>query len=164
MLVSADIIRLAFLREQPPPAVANQFITARITGESIAMTPTVTVSNELDPSGQVRDSILTGATTAGAANFEVSRNPWLDLILAAAACGNWGVGSYGGVAVTANQLIPSMLLHLFNIEKRFTMPDVPGPVYSFHRFPHSAISQATVSITPGAPITGTANVSGGPME
>jgi hypothetical protein len=160
MLVSADILRLAFLRTEPPAAPVDQALLARLTGESIAMAPTVTNSNELDPSGQVRDSILTGASTSGGVNFEASRNPWLDEMLAAAACGAWGVGEYDGAAVAADQLVPSALLSLYTIEKAWTMPDDSE---SFHRFLNCAVAGLSLAITPGEPITGAVTISGGPM-
>src|SRR5262245_27549519 len=137
MLVSADILRLSFLRTSPPPAVANQALLARITGESISMAPTVTNSNELDPSGQVRDSILTGAATSGSVNFEASRNPWLDEMLAAASASAWGTGEYDAVAVTPDQLIPDQLLSIYTIEKGWKMPDASD---SFHRYLQCAVS------------------------
>ena len=163
MLVSADTIKLSFLRTTPPPDVANQALLARITGESIAMAPTVTNSNELDPSGQVKDSILTGAATAGSVNFEASRNPWLDEMLAAACAGKWGVGNVGTppVPVTADQLIPTAQLNLYTIEKDWTMPDAS---HSFHRFMQCAVSGISLAITPGEPITGAVAIAGGPMQ
>src|SRR5215831_9179169 len=121
MLVSADTVRLAFLRTTPPPTIANQALLARITGETITMAPTTVVSGELDPSMQVRDSIVTGAATTGAVNYEASRNPWLDEMLSAAVYSEWGVGSYNAVPLTADQLIAAKELKPSTTEKDWTM-------------------------------------------
>jgi len=161
MLVSADTVRLAFLRTTPPPTIANQALLARITGETITMAPTTVVSGELDPSMQVRDSIVTGAATTGAVNYEASRNPWLDEMLSAAVYSEWGVGSYNTIPLTADQLIAAKELKLYTIEKDWTMVD---STHSYHRFLESAIAGLTLAITPGQPITGSVNISGGPME
>lgn len=164
MTVPADLLRLAFGKEAGVPPVlpaAPVFRLARITSESIALTPQTQNSAELDPSGQVRDSILTGATTAGDVNFEVSNNPWLEEMFAAVLRSAWGVGNYNAVALTPDELIVGQLLLFYTIEKRWTMA---GGVFDYHRFRNSAIASLALTIAPGNPISGSLSVSGGTMD
>lgn len=164
MTAAADGLRLAFGKEAGTPPdlpVPPVFQLARVTSENIALAPQVRASNELDPSGQVRDSILTGATTTGDVNFEVSHNPWLEEMFSAVMRNDWGVGNYDGVALLPDQLIVGQLLKFYAVEKRFALP---GDVFTYHRFHHDAIAQMAITIAPGNPITGSLNVSGGPMD
>lgn len=164
MTASADSLRLAFGKEAGVPPVLPdppQFQLARITSETLALTPQVVNSGELDPSGQVKDSILTGATSGGDVNFEVSNNPWLEEMLAALMRNDWGVGNYNGVQVTADQLIVGQLLNRYTVEKRFTLED---GAFTYHRFPHSAVASGVITISPGNPITGTFSISSGGQD
>ena len=155
MPTSADSVRLAIIREtgNPPVTPATPaFIVARMTGESLAFTPETTLSAELDPSGQVRDSILTGGASAGDVQFEVSNHSAFEEYLAAVFGKEW----------VTNVLTPGTGLFLYTVEKTFQ--DIPTPgAQSYHRFGHSAFSNLSVAITPGSPITGAATVSGGEM-
>lgn len=156
MPVSADVVRLAIVKETGnPPAtpVSPVFTVARMTSESVAFTPETTLSAELDPSGQVRDSILVGGASAGDVSFEVSDHAAFEEYLSAVFGNGWNT----------NTLIPATNLFLYTIEKTF--PGVPAAgSSSYHRFLHSAFSSLTLNITPGSPINGTASISGGIMD
>src|SRR5262245_21668242 len=164
-LVSADTIRLAMKRTAPawsPPLTANHWLIAALTGEGVAFAPTTTTSQRLDPSGQVRDSILTGGTTTGPVNFEVSRNPWFDEMLEAVIAGAWGGGTWSGAPnADTDRCVPAQALHMYVLEKRFKMPD---DSYSYHRYSDCAVQQMAITITPGEPITGNVTIAGGPLE
>lgn len=164
-MTTADTTRLAIakLTGTPPALPATPaWQLARFTGESVNFTPTTVNSSELDPSGQVRDSILTGGSTAGAVNFEVSRNPFLEDLLAAVFRNDWGVGTEGEppVAIGADELIPGTSLSSWAIEKRFQVGDAPAS-YTFHRFMPSGVDTLEITIAPGDPISGNANFNGG---
>jgi len=165
--VPADLLQLAFGKEAgtPPTLPATPvLLLARVTSENIALTPQVQNSAELDPSGQVRDSILTGASTTGDVNFEVSNNPWLEEMLAAVLRNDWGVGMYNAIAVTPDELVPAGLLNFYTVEKRWTMPGGPPAIHDYHRFRNCAVAQMAITIAPGAPINGSLTVSGGMMD
>ena len=153
MTVSADTVRLAMVRETgtpPAPPATPSMLVARMTSESLAFASTTTTSNELDPSGNIRDSILTGGASTGDVAFEVSDNAWFEEMLAGVFGNDWA----------ADVLVPDTNLYLYLIEKMF--PDVPVPGEdSYHSFRDSAFVSATITITPGSPITGTATVNGG---
>jgi|SRR6185436_12779504 len=164
-MTSADSARLAIARMTGNPPVipaTPAWQVARFTGESIAFQPTVTQSGELDPSGQVKDSILTGGQTSGAVNFEVSKNPFLEDLLAGVFRNEWGTGDAGTppVAIGADDLIPGLILESFAVEKTFQVADAPL-TYTYHRFAPSGVESLSISIDPGQPITGTANMTGG---
>src|SRR5262245_20704217 len=164
MPVPADTLRLAFGAEAgTPPTLPTPptWQLARITTESIALAAQTQPSAEPDPSGQVRDSILTGANTAGDVNFEVSNNPWLEEMLSALLRNNWGTGSFDATPLTPDELIVGALLKTYTIEKRWTMP---GNVYNYHRFRNCAVATGAITIAPGAPISGTLHVIGGPLD
>ncbi len=163
-MTSADTTRLAIVEMTgTPPAIPAPpaWQVARFTGEGVAFQPTTVESGELDPSGQVKDSILTGGATTGAVNFEVSKNPFLEMLLEGAFRNEWGTGNAGTppLPVGADDLIPGLILKPYAIEKRFQVIDNPAS-YRFHRFAPSGIDSLTMSITPGQPITGSANFSG----
>lgn len=152
-VISADTARLAIVREtgNPPNTPATPvFIVARMTGEGVAYAPTTAVSAELDPSGQVRDSIVTGGETTGDINFEASTNDFFDTALAAVFGNTWA----------SDVLVPNTQLQLFTLEKTFQDVPVAGSK-SYHRFPHTAFAGINLDITPGSPISGSASVSGG---
>lgn len=156
MPISADGTRLAIVKMTgtPPSVPATPvFITARMTGESVAYAPTSTTSGELDPSGQVRDSIITGGATTGDVNFEVSDNAFLEEGMSAV---------FGAVWVTT-ELIPGLSLAPYMLEKTF--PGIPAAgSNSYHRFEDTVFSGMTLNVTPGSPLTGSLAVSGGPLE
>jgi hypothetical protein len=164
MIVPADTLRLAFGAEAGTPPVlpaTPPFQLARITSETIALNAQTQNSAELNPSGQVSDSILTGANTTGDVNFEVSNNPWFEEMLSALLRDVWGTGMYDGVALTPDQLIVGALLKTYTIEKRFSMP---GGVFDYHRFRNCAVANGSITITPGAPIVGKVTIAGGPLD
>lgn len=164
MTTAADSLQLAFGKEvgNPPalPATPNLQL-ARITSETIALAAQTQNSAELDPSGQVKDSILTGATTGGDVNFEASNNPWLEEMLASVCRNEWGVGMYDAVALTPDQLIVGGQLDFYTIEKRWAMA---GGAFSYHRFRSNAIAAMSIAIAPGNPINGSVSISGGAMD
>ncbi len=156
MTVSADTVRLAIVKETgnpPNTPVSPAFIVARMTSESVAFTPETALSAELDPSGQVRDSILVGGASAGDVSFEVSDHAAFEEYLSAVFGNGW----------STNTLTPATNLFLYTIEKTFQGVPAAGSK-SYHRFLHSAFSSLTLNITPGAPINGTASISGGVLD
>jgi len=153
-VISADVFQLGAVRNTgaPPVTPANPaFMLARLSSESLNFQPTTIVSPELDPSGQVRDSILTGARTTGAIELPVSRHGYFDEMLAAVMRGAW----------SANVLKVGSTLALYTLEKRFTNP-AGGFIY--HRINDAAVASASVSISPGREITASVNYSGGTMD
>jgi len=156
MPISADSASLAIvaMTGTPPTVPATPvFISARMTGEAVNYAPTTTTSGELDPSMQVRDSILTGGETTGDISYEVSTNDFFETAMAAVFGGTW----------TADVLEPGTLLPQYLLEKKF--PDIPtvGST-AYHRFENTVFSGMTMEVTPGAPITGSLSVSGGVLE
>jgi len=154
--VSADSARLAIVRETGSPSApptTPAWIVARMTGEGITFAPTTTESGELDPSGQVRDQILTGATSTGPINFEVSNHDAFEEYLAAVFGNDWA----------ADELIPATSLFLYTVEKTWQLPGPPA-AESYHRFANSAFAELALTITPGEPIRGVATVNGGPFD
>src|SRR5215510_1902661 len=130
--VSADSARLAIVRETGSPSApptTPAWIVARTTGEGISFAPTTTESGELDPSGQVRDSILTGAATTGPINFEVSNHAAFEEYLAAVFGNAWA----------ADELIPGTNLYLYTVEKTWQLPGPPA-TQRYHRFANSGFS------------------------
>ena len=155
MPITADTVRLAIVREtgNPPAApVPPVFIQARMTGEGVAFTPQTALSAELDPSGQVRDSILVGGATTGDVKFEVSNHDAYEEYHAAVFGNEWAL----------DELIPDTSTFYYLVEKTF--PDIPivGDE-SFHRFEHSVFSSLAINIAPGSPVNGSATLIGGEM-
>ena len=172
-VMSADLFRLAAIELDVAGAIpaTPAWTQARITGESINFTPNTTTSNELDASGQVRDSILTGATVSGNVEMEVSYNPFFEVCLAAVFRNDWGTGSEGDGAdppvvttVSANELIPAKTLGQFAIEKTFFGPVGSGIVDQYQTFKPVAFDSLAISIAPNAPITASLAVIGGLLE
>ncbi len=156
MPVSADGVRVAFVAETgtpPTTPLTPVFTSARITGESLAFNATTIVSAELDPSAQVRDSILVGGESTGGLNLEVSSHEAFDTYLAAVFGGAW----------VADVLIPGTSLPTYTVEKTFPGVPVPGES-SYHRFVNSAFNAVNMSITPGQAVTAVANITGGPLS
>lgn len=153
-VISADVFQLGAVRETgtPPATPSNPaFMLARLSSESLNFQPTTIVSPELDPSGQVRDSILTGARTTGAVEMPVSRHDYFDDVLAAVLRSTWNT----------NVLKVGSTLALYTLEKRFTNP-AGGFIY--HRVNSAAVASASISISPGREITASVNYSGGTMD
>jgi hypothetical protein len=153
MPISADGASLSIVAMTGTPPVvpvSPVFITARMTGETVNYAPTTTVSNELDPSGQVRDSIVTGGETTGEVSFEISDNDFLEAAMSAVFGGQW----------VADELVPANTLPTYLVEKRFPGIPIAGDV-SYQRFPDSVFSALNLAITPGSPLTGSVSVSGG---
>lgn len=153
MTVSADATRLAFVRKTGTPPVTPAdpaFKVFRMTGESVADNNTFQSSNELDPSGQVRDAYVVDQSTSGAINFEVTDHTAFQEALAAL----FGADFTG----SPSRLTPGTNLFLYLLEKRF---DLGGGSYSFHRFDMSTFAELQLSISPGSPVSGVLNVAGG---
>jgi hypothetical protein len=124
---------------------------ARLSSESLNFQPTTIVSPELDPSGQVRDSILTGARTTGSIELPVSRHAYFDDALAAVMRGAW----------STNVLDVGSTMALYTLEKRFVNP---AGGYIYHRINDAAASSMSISISPGREITASVAYSGGTMD
>lgn len=172
-VISSDVFQLGVVKLTggPPPVIpaTPAFILARLSGESINFQPTTSISPELDASGQVRDSILTGARSTGSVELPLSRHPYFDDALAAVLRSAWGTGTKGDgsgpppvtSAVTADELIVGNTLSLYCVEKRFSNP-AGGFIY--HRFNDSAVASMSLSISPGKEIGVSVAYSGGTMD
>lgn len=155
MTVSADLLRLGFVRETTPgvtPATPP-FITARITSEALNYNPTTSLSNELNPARQVSDVIVSGGSSGGDVGFEISRNAWFEEMLSAALGNDWDATLDGRLEV-------GPLLKTYTIEKRFTL-DAAAPAYDFHRIIRGAVDAMQLTFTPGGPDTGSVTIVGG---
>lgn len=143
MSTSSDLVQVAFVPEvtygTTPATPAFQKV--RITGEGIAFAPTTTKSNEMNPSRQVTDSILTGGSVSGDLSFELAYETWFDELLSGALCTDWA----------ADTLEIGISLKSYTIEKKIP---VPGGTTQYHRFAGCCVSQFSLDIKPNAPITG----------
>lgn len=168
----ADLTRLAFGRLNDSlllPATPAMMV-ARMSSETLAFAPTVVESPELDPSGQLRDSILVGSGSTGNVEFPLVRSDWFHAMLAAVFRSDWGEGMVSdetapGVfsaprAVLADELIPGREVHMFDVEKLFATPDAP----SYHVFRRNAVGSLALRVVPNDLLTGTVALLGSEME
>lgn len=158
MAVSADLLRLAIVRETTPGVTpANPaFQLLRVTSESLSYSPETQLSNELNPARQVSDVIVTGGQSNGDIAFEVSSNPGFELLLEGVLGNLWG-GS-------GDELWVGNLLLTHTVEKRFTINAAdPDPLarYEYNRLVRGLIDAMTLTFTPGGPATGSASLLGG---
>lgn len=168
----ADLTRIAFGRltaalELP---AAPAMMVARISTESLAYTPTVVESPELDPSGQLRESILVGSGSSGNVDFPMVRSDWFHAMLAAVFRNEWGTGLVSdetapGVfaaprAVAPDELIPGKLVHMYHVEKMYQTPDAP----SYHLFRREAIGSMALRVVPNDLLSGTVALLGSEMD
>lgn len=154
MTVSADLFRLAFVRETTPgvtPATPP-YLVARITSEGLNYNPTTTLSNELNPARQVTDVIVSGGSSGGDVAFEMSRNDWFEEMLSAVLGNEWD-------ATLADRLEVGPILKTYTIEKRFTL-DAGASVYDYHRIVEAAVDAMQLTFTPGGPNTGSVTILG----
>jgi hypothetical protein len=154
MTVSADLLRLAFVRETTPgvtPATPA-FQVARITSEGLNYNPTTTLSNELNPNRQIADIIVAGGASGGDCGFEVSRNPWFEEMLSAALGNDWDI-------TLPDRLEVGPLLKTYTIEKRFTL-DAAAPAYDYHRIIRAGVDAMTLNFSPGAAASGNVTIVG----
>src|SRR5262245_8555016 len=162
MAVSADLLRLAIVREATPgvtPATPA-FQLLRATSESISFSPETQLSNELNPARQVTDVIVTGGQSGGDIAFELSSNPGFELLLEGCLANLWGGDG------TGDQLWVSDKLLTHTVEKRFTIDadaPVPADQYEFNRVVRALVDQMTITLTPGGPATGSATILGGAL-
>jgi hypothetical protein len=154
-MLSADLVRVAFVEQTGTPPVTPAtpiFTVARLTGEAVAFTPTVTTSAEFDASGNIRDSILTGGESTGDLSLEISDHAAFEEYLEAVL----------GASFVADVLKNGPGQKFYLLEKMF--PDIPtAGADSYHRFDKTSFSTLTISIAPGTPITGSVGTMGGPM-
>lgn len=149
MPTSADLVQIAIVPEVvygTTPA-SPTFYVIRTTGESLAFAPSVTISNEMNSSRQVTDSILTGGQSTGDLNFELAYEEWFELLIEAAMCSTWYAESIG-ISTTVRS---------FTIEKRIP---VPGGTTQYHRFTGCTVNGFSLNITPNQPITGSFTILG----
>lgn len=167
----ADLTRIAFGRLNASLALpANPvMLVARISSESLAYAPTVVESPELDPSGQLRDSILVGEGSSGSVEFPLVRSEWFHAMLEGAFRNTWGTGMVSdetspGVfsaprAVGPHELVPGKLVHMYDVEKMYQTPDVA----SFHHFYKEAVGSLSLRVTPNDILSGTVALLGSEM-
>ena len=143
MSTSTDLVQVSFVPEviYGTTPTNPQFELVRMTGEGIAFAPTTTKSNEINPYRQVTDSILTGGQVTGDINFELAYESWFETLLAGALCNDW----------SSDFLKIGLELKSFTIEKKIP---VPGGITQYHRFTGCVVSQLSIDIKPGSPITG----------
>jgi hypothetical protein len=143
MTTSADVVRLALVTETvygDTPATPS-FNVVRLTGESLAFSPTTTISAGMNPKRMVEDSILTGGAVSGSINFELSKELWFDTMLAAVMCNDW----------TVNVLKIGTILKSVTVQK--TIPTTPT-TDDFHAINGAIANGMTLTIAPNAAITG----------
>jgi hypothetical protein len=167
----SDLTRLAFgkLNSSLAMPASPAMLVARMSTESLAYAPNVVESPELDDSGQLRDSILVGASSQGAVEFPMTRHPWFEDMLAAVFRSSWGTGTYGDnsddpdifvdTAVGANSMIPAKALSLYGVQKRFQAPG--GNKY--HLFDKVGVNSLSLRVQPNEILMGTVNLVGGVM-
>jgi hypothetical protein len=168
----ADLTRLAFgkLNASFVLPATPAMLVARIASEGLVYTPNVVESPELDPSGQLRDSIFVGATSAGPVEFPLVRSNWFHEMLAAVFRSTWGVGTYGDNSVDpevfvptpvgANSMIPGKSLWMYGVQKRYETPIEQ----SYHYYDRVAVSDMSLRVTPNEVLTGTLSLMGADME
>lgn len=154
-LINSDTFQLSVVQLNASGAVPTTpaMVRARLSGESLNFQPQTTLSSEIDPSGQLRDSVLTGLRSAGSIDMPVSRHTFFDDMLQAVMRGTW----------TSNVLNVGSTQREFMIEKRFVPPaGVAGFIY--HRYNKASIASAGLTISPGNEITSSFSVMAGTME
>lgn len=168
----SDLTRVSFGRLDGSGALpANtEMLVARASSDSLSFTPTVTESPELNPSGQVTDSVLVGGGSAGGVEFPLVRHDWFHAMLAAVFRNEWGTGMISdetapGVfsaarAVGANELVPARVLHMFDVEKKYAAPDGD----KFHIYRNNGIGSMAIRVTPNEILGGTVTLVGGSMD
>jgi len=168
----ADLTRVAFGRLNSSLVLpANPvMLVARMSSESVAYAPNVVESPELDPSGQLRDSVLVGSASTGGVDFPLVRSDWFHEMLAAAFRNSWGTGMVSdettpGVfsaprAVAANELIPAKQVFYYDMEKRFETPLAA----SFHVIRRVGVGGISLRVTPNDILGGTVNLVGGELD
>lgn len=137
------------------------FQLLRITGESISFAPQTVNSSELAPGRGITDSILTGGEVSGDINFELSKNPGFEILLANLMCNGWGDVSpflSGAMPVgwDSNWIFVGDNIQTMTYAKLW---DIDGDPTN-HYFPGCMVGGGGISITPGEPITGTMNLLG----
>lgn len=170
-VISADVFRLGVVKlTGVPPVVpaSPAFQLARLSGESLNFQPQVATSTELDASGQVRDSVLTGARTTGNVEVPLSKHTYFEDALAAVFRNTWGTGQKGDgaasptfSAVTADELVVGSTLQLFMLEKRFTDPTGS---FIYHRVNNAAAASMSISVQPGQEVQASIAYSGGTLD
>lgn len=168
----ADLTRVAFGRLNGSlvlPATPVMLV-ARMSSESLAYAPNVIESPELDPSGQLRDSVLVGSASTGGLDFPLVRSEWFHAMLAAIFRNEWGTGMVSdettpGVfsaprAVDADELIPAKLIHYYDEEKLFQTPLAA----SYQVYRRVAVGNLALRVTPNDILGGTLTLAGGEMD
>lgn len=167
----AELTRLAFFLLNSSLAIpaAPAALVARMSNESLVYTPNVVESPELDPSGQLRDSIFVGSSSAGNVEFPMVRSNWFHAMLEAAFRNTWATGTKGvyntgtlvwdDTPVGANELIPGRLVRLFGVEKTFATPTAD----SFHLFDLVGVNSLSLRVQPNEVLMGSAALMGGVM-
>ncbi len=153
-LISSDFFQLAVVQLDGSGNVpaSPTMVRARLSSESLNFQPQTTQSPEIDPSGQLRDSILTGVRSAGSVDLPMSHHAFFDDMLAAVMRGTW----------SSNVLNVGLVAREFMVEKRFTAPG--GASYIYHRFNKSAVVSLGLNVSPNNEIGASVAFSGGTMD
>lgn len=145
-------------------------IVARMSSDSLAYTPNVVESPELDPSGQLVEDVFVGSSSAGGIEFPMVRSTFFHEMLAAVFRNEWGTGMIAdqtapGVfsaprAVGPDELIPGKLVHMYDVEKTYATPT--GSKY--HWYHRNGVATMALRVTPNAVLTGTVTLAGANMD
>lgn len=155
MPVSADTTQIAIIKEVTygvTPATPT-WLLLPITGESLVGNASSELSQSLNPSRQVYDSILTGLDVAGSLDFEFAKSPAMTLMLESA------MGSTTVTDTTDRNLLVGLDQISYTVEKRWPDPNNPGS-YLYHRFTGCVSNTFTLNMTAGQSITGSTGVIG----
>lgn len=120
------------------------FKNVRFTGESLTHKIENTVSEEIRPDAEVSDLIQVGQSADGDLQFELSYDPTLQILLAAALRGDWN----------ANVLKAAVLKPSFLAEKKFET----GATDQIHRFGGVRVGNMNLSIQAKQKISGSFSV------
>lgn len=144
-----------FYAEDADPSVAvpvDQIWTAvRMTGESMDMNITSTISDEITPSRSYADSLITQGEVSGGFSFEASFL-FLDDFLVAALQSSEGIGGWATAEEITNESTKPCLMFC----KRISI----AGVYHYFVFRGCQVSSLSLKMEPGALVTGDCSVMG----
>lgn len=155
--VSADTTRVAFIEETTAGVTpATPVLTvARITSEGLSYNASTTLSAEFNAARQVTDVIVSGGSSGGDMAFELSRNPWFEMMLEGVFGNTWG-------ATFPDRLEVGTILKTYSVEKTFPVNPTATPVgYEYQRVARAMVDAMTLTFTPTTAGTGTITLLGG---
>ena len=156
MPISADstglyIVKETVSGETPASPVWLQFPPV---SESVATNATTTISNTLNATRQVLDSILTGMDISGSVEIELARTPAMDLILESVMASAWDVT--GDPNYTMSVGLDQVT---FSLMKRWPRPGSPGD-YIYNIYTGCTADTLSVTMTAGSEVTASVGLIG----